>query len=266
LVEQNLAPAFVLGGIKTRIYAGDTGWRDPIAETVLLDLGSKVISGAAFHCYGGQGGFSAFHESFPNVLNLMTECAFEDTDLSPAGIAIDALRNWSSSVDLWNTALDQNGGPEQEPHSGCPSGCTGLVTVYDGADAGESPKFTAQYYELGQLSKFVQRGAFRVYTPRWVSDINTTKPGAHQAAVTRGVDNVAVVDPDGKRVLVAYNNSNKSYRFAVRWHSLRFAYTLGGGATVTFVWQGARPAQPSSCLNAGVTWLDATDPYTMSDC
>jgi glucosylceramidase len=54
---------------------------------------------------------------------------------------------------------------------------------------------------------------------------------------TPGLDDVAFKNPDGSKVLLAYNNSPRPIRFAVAWKGRVFRYTLGGGATVTFVWR-----------------------------
>jgi glucosylceramidase len=252
IIENDLAPLLAGAGLHTRIYAGETDDSSALPATVLNSPARRLISGAAWHCYGGEDRISVFHRRFPGAENLLSECAPEISPYAPAEAVIDAMRNWASAFDLWNTALDQDGGPVEEPDAGCPN-CMGLVTINDGAEPlGDkpAPRFTSSFYQLGQFSKFVQRGAVRVSTPRWVHD----KGPRSRPAVSPGVDNVAFVNPNGTRVLVAFNNSDRSYRFGVEWHSLRFEYTLRGGATVTFVWHAAPPTKASSCLNAGVAY------------
>jgi glucosylceramidase len=51
------------------------------------------------------------------------------------------------------------------------------------------------------------------------------------------VDNVAFVNPDGSKVLVATNTSEHNQRFVVTWHGGAFRYTLPIGSTVTFTWR-----------------------------
>ncbi len=131
---------------------------------------------------------------------------------------------------LWNLALDPSGGPVQPPNSGC-HGCTGLLKV---SERTHRFSYSNNYYQLGQLSKFVQRGAVRIRSDRWVSEF---KDVAGPYGVTTGLDNVAFLDPNGTRVLIAYNNSPQGLRFAVSWHGRSFAYTLAAGATVTFTWK-----------------------------
>jgi glucosylceramidase len=83
----------------------------------------------------------------------------------------------------------------QPPNSGCPD-CTGLVTI-DEKTHGVTHNLC--YYELGQVSKFVEPGAFRVGSTRFVTDYHRS-PRAY--GVTAGLDNAAFVNPDGERVLM----------------------------------------------------------------
>ena len=74
-------------------------------------------------------------------------------------ILIGSLRNWASSVTLWNLALNPAGGPVQQPNSGCP-GCTGLVTINQRT---HRVRFSTAYYQLGQVSRLCnpEHGAWR---------------------------------------------------------------------------------------------------------
>jgi glucosylceramidase len=51
------------------------------------------------------------------------------------------------------------------------------------------------------------------------------------------VDNVAFVNPDGSKVLVATNTSDTTRRFVVSWHGGAFRYSLTSRASVTFTWR-----------------------------
>ena len=55
------------------------------------------------------------------------------------------------------------------------------------------------YFEFGQISKFVAPGAVRIASTRLVADDGKT--------VTPGVDDVAFINPNGKKVLTAYNSA-----------------------------------------------------------
>jgi glucosylceramidase len=97
-----------------------------------------------------------------------------------------------------------------------------------------TPSLNLNYYQLGQVSMFVHRGAVRIASDRWVSAF-ADADGAY--GVTAGLDDVALENPDGSKVLVAYdNNSSRPVRFQVGWRGQAFPYTLAPGATATFVW------------------------------
>jgi glucosylceramidase len=251
-IAQDMAPAFAAAAITTRIYGGDTGGAEPsYADAVESNTAAAAAtSGIAWHCYGGQQGIAAFRNLFTSVQDLMTECSPGIVPYTGAEAAIDAVRNWASTASLWNVALNPEGGPVQAPNSGCHA-CTGLLTINEGT---HKVTYNQNYYQVGQLSKFVQRGAVRIDTPRWVSDYRDAG-GYH---VTSGLDNVAFLNPNGSRVLVAYNHSGQSITFGVSWNYKQFSYTLAAGATVTFVWNGSESGTPvktpARCFAAGVTY------------
>jgi glucosylceramidase len=74
----------------------------------------------------------------------------------------------------------------------------------------------------------------RIASDRWVQDYSNPD-GTY--GVTPGLDNVALENPDGSKVLVAANNSETAIRFQVQWQRRAFQYTLAAGATVTFRWR-----------------------------
>ena len=76
-------------------------------------------------------------------------------------------------------------------------------------------------------------GAFRIRSDRLVSDFRSPS-GAY--GVTAGLDDVAFLNPNGERVLIAYDNSPDPIQFAVQWRGRSFLYTLRPWATVTFAW------------------------------
>ena len=65
------------------------------------------------------------------------------------------------------------------------------------------------------MSEFVQRGAVRIDSTRFASDHYSDTSVNY--GVTTGLDNVAFQNPDGSKVLVAYNNSSQSIHFQVAW-------------------------------------------------
>jgi len=127
---------------------------------------------------------------------------------------------------LWNLALDPSGGPVQPPNSGC-TGCTGPVTI---SEQNHTASLNLAYYQLGQVSKFVEPGARRIASNSFVT-YYTLASG--QGATAAGLDDIAFVNPDQSRVIVAYNNSPSPIEFSVSYRSRSLTYQLAPGATVT---------------------------------
>ncbi len=186
-----LAPALGAAGLHPTIFGvDDTELAD--ARALLAGPAGSTLGGIAFHCYKGMGQMSALHHAYPSEEIILSECSPGIIPYATAEVPIDATRNWASAVQLWNLALDPSGGP-YETIWGCP-GCTGVVTVDERT---HTPSFGLNYFQFGQTTKYVQPGAVRISSTRQVSD---------GYGITRGVDNVAFVNPDGSKVLVAYNN------------------------------------------------------------
>jgi len=231
-ISQYLVPALRAAGLSTRVFGSDLSWNDPAFPTGLqTGPAASDLAGIAWHCYRGTPDeMSAFHAEFPDAEQMVSECSPEILGFSPVELLISSLRNWASTVSVWNVALDPSGGPVQAPNSGC-HGCTGLVTV---SETRHTLTDNAKYYQIGQLSKFVSPGAVRIDSTSTVSYTTQSPRSAFQA--TPGIDTVAFVDPNGSKVLVANNTSGSTQTFAVSYHGQSFKYTLPGGATATFTW------------------------------
>ena len=163
-------------------------------------------------------------DAFPTVPIAVTECSPGIINYSAAEVAIDATRNWASVATLWNLALDTTGGPVEPPNSGC-RGCTGVIRVNDTTHLAW---YGLNYFEFGQISKFVVPGAVRIDSTRLVADDGKT--------VTPGVDDVAFLNPSGTKVLVAYNSATYPVSLSIQWRRKYLHYVLKPGATVTFTW------------------------------
>ncbi|HTP20974.1 MAG TPA: glycoside hydrolase family 30 beta sandwich domain-containing protein [Solirubrobacteraceae bacterium] len=227
-LTQNLVPTLRAAGLSTKVYGLD-GSGLQYAEGMLSDpTVSSAIAGIAWHCYAGLEQMSELQAIDPSASMIMSECSPGATAYPTAETVIASLRNDAQAVDLWNLALDPADGPKQQA-PGCDH-CTGLVTVGE-KSAGAS--LNLNYFQLGQVSKFVQRGAVRIGSDRWVSDF-VGADGSY--GVTPGLDDVALENPNGSKVLVAYDNSTQPIEFQVAWSGEAFTYTLARGATVTFMW------------------------------
>lgn len=222
-----LVPTLRAAGLRTRVYSLDGSGFDWQATQLQSAIYRAAIAGTAAHCYAGLDQLNLIHALDPQSSIIMDECSPGIVPYPASEVAIASARNWAQAVDLWNLALDPTGGPRQAV-PGC-TGCGGLLTV---DELTHTVRPNVNYYQLGQASKFVQRGAWRIASDRWVSDY----AGPSGYGVTPGVDNTAFENPDGTKVLVAYNSGPRT-RFQVRWRSRAFTYTLGSGATATFTWR-----------------------------
>jgi O-glycosyl hydrolase len=231
-ISRYLKPALEQAGLATKIYGGDTGWgNSSYANTLLSTPARSALTGLAWHCYSGVPTvMSTVHTQAPEDDHLVAECSQGIMPYPVPEVLIGSLRNWSSAVTLWNIALDPSGGPVQPPNYGC-RGCTGLVTINENT---HTVTFNLSYFQLAQVGAFVRPGAVRVASNTFVSFY---KHSSTDYGVTRGLDDAAFVNPDGTRVLVAYNNSARRIRFAVRWRGRTFTYSLPARATVTFTWR-----------------------------
>jgi glucosylceramidase len=97
--------------------------------------------------------------------------------------------------------------------------CTGVVTVNNSAG---TAAYNAEYYSLGQASKFVKPGATRI-------DSNTFGSG--------NIEDVAFQNPDGSTALVVLNSDTaNAHSFNVEDNGQSFSYSLPAKAVATFTW------------------------------
>jgi glucosylceramidase len=247
-VIADLGPMIAAAHLRTEIFGYDHNWQEhpnDVASTppdevgdvndypqqVLDSRAAKWISGISFHCYyGDPSAMTTFHNEYPKLKIFMDECSgsqstdpantFSDTlKWQSRNLEIGSTRNWSSTVINWNLALDPTGGP----HVGGCGTCTGIVTI----GPGDTVTPNAEYYALGQLSRFVQPGAVRIAS----TSFGTTGWNGE-------VMDVAFRNPDGSTVLVAHNENDNAQAFAVQEGQQRFTYTLPGDSLATFVWAG----------------------------
>jgi glucosylceramidase len=229
-ITQNLAPALQAAGLNTKIYGNDLSWDSAsYASALASSPAASDLSGISWHCYfGSPTAMSQQHQATPGLDQLVDECSPEIRGFGTPEFLISSLRNWASAVSVWSVALDPNGEPVQ-PGNDC-GGCLGPVTINEQTGT-ITPR--TEYYQLGQVSDFVQPGATRVDSPSFVtyglnsSDVET---------VSSGLDDVAFQNPDGSMTLVAYNNSSSPITFAVDSGGHYFTYALPGFAMTTFVW------------------------------
>ena len=222
---QNELSSLAGAGLTTKILIYDHNWDRPdYPKTVLSNSqisGSSQIAGIAWHGYGGTpGAMSALHDAYPALGNYETEHSggtwVSDQVKADFEEITHVMRNWGKSYVKWSLALDQNHGP----HTGGCSTCNPLVVVSESSGA---VSYAIDYYTLGQYSKFVLPGAVRVYSSN-----------------APGFVSVAFKNPDGSKVLVAYNEGRSPTSFQAVWGSQSFTYSLPGLSGATFLWSGSQ--------------------------
>jgi O-glycosyl hydrolase len=228
-IAGDLSPALTKAHLNVGIYGGDLSWGGSDYSESLARTDHSDLAGIAWHCYFGTPTvMSQLHQNYPRMDQIADECSPEIRSFGTPEYLISSLRNWASAVAVWNLALDPQGGPKL-PQNGC-FGCTGIVTINEQT---HTVTLRKKYFDIAQVSAFLRPGAVRIASNNFVS----YGPNASDVEqVTPGLDDVAFLNPNGNRVLVAYDNSLVATTFAVAWHGRAFEYTLTPGTMVTFLW------------------------------
>jgi glucosylceramidase len=241
VVHNYLKPALRsahLGGVK--VYGFDYVWlgSESYVPPLMAQAGSD-LAGIAYHCYfGAPESMSAMHALYPGADTIEDECSTGISLLSPVQVLIRSANNWASTVLMWNAALDPSGGPKMG--SGCVN-CIGMTTVDPSSG---KVSYTGDYWQIGQASKFVQRGARRVAV-----SVTPDTP-VHGNAPVGGIEATGFRNPDGSVVVVATASGPPITFTLSRPDGKGFTYSLpqddGPNGTdnsedapvVTFVWGG----------------------------
>lgn len=233
-IGSNLLPAFHAAGLTTKVLALDWNWDSYAAfgAPTVQDPSIRndaLFGGIAWHGYSGDvSQQTTVHNQFPTVDAFDTEHSggtwIADQQREDMLNIIQYTRNWGRSVVKWSLAVDQNMGP----HNGGCGTCTGLITVHNGDARSGQVDFNIEYYDMGQLTKFVRPGASRI-----------------ASTASDSVPNVAWINPDGSKALIAYNASGTTQALRIVWGSQSFSYTLPARTSVTFTWSGAQSSPPT---------------------
>jgi glucosylceramidase len=230
-IAHDLDPALARAHLHPQVFSGDLGWASgPYARALVDDERPGQVAGLSWHCYfGSPDVMSEIRALRPSLQTIVSECSPGISAIPIPEVLISSLRDWASEVALWNVALEPSGGPVQQPNTGC-RGCFGLVAVNP---ATGRVSYNLPYYDLGQASTFVEPGAVRVSSNAFVS-YDYSRPGVN--FVSAGIDDVALVNPDGSRVLLLYNNATAAQPVTVAWHGHYFSDTVPPQAMVSFAW------------------------------
>ena len=220
-IANHLGPVFQKSAIKTKIVLYDHNCDRPDYPISILNnaKAKPFINGSAFHLYGGDiKALSAVHDAHPDKDLYFTEqwvggpSNFAgDFGWHIKNVVIGSMRNWSKNALEWNLAADA----QYQPHT--PGGCTnclGALTIQQNAVSRN-----VAYYIIGQASKFVPVGSVRI-----ASNLPTDLP------------NVAFKRPDGKKVLLVFNDGKQEQSFGISSNGKMIPAKLPAGAAATYVW------------------------------
>ncbi|NSW10287.1 hypothetical protein FKZ00_07410 [Enterococcus faecalis] len=189
----------------------------------------QAIDGSAWHCYeGSPKTLTKIKQQFPEKGIWITEASggdwgfkqWREAFIHQSKMNIDILRNYGQSIIYWNLALDTNGGPDYyyQKNQHVHSQNRGLVTVDR-----EMKEFTfnCDYYTLGHFSKFIPIGSKRISSTNLVA---------------KGISNVAFKTPNGDKVLVIFNETERSQSICLNTGEKDFLIELEPMSLNTIVW------------------------------
>ncbi|MBK6964866.1 MAG: glucan endo-1,6-beta-glucosidase [Bacteroidales bacterium] len=225
-IKTALGPKFEAAELGTKIIVYDHNWDNPQFPITILNSpdAAKYVAGSAFHAYAGDvSAMTAVHNAHPDKGLYFTEISggawannFSDNLMwNMNNIFIGTARNWSKNALLWNLALDESYGPQ---NNGC-NNCRGVITI--SAGSGLVTK-NEEYYSIAHFSKFVRPGAVRI--------------GTNVPQTLSGLSAVGFQNADGTKVLVACNDSNAEKALTVSQDKNNFSYTVPAKSVVTIVW------------------------------
>lgn len=186
---------------------------------------SNYIDGTAFHHYAGDSSAMAkVHQAHPDKDVIFTEGSVwgvgNDNPNRGFQSVIRHLRHWSTAYISWVTMLPQqvdeaNQGPYNK------LGVVGPTMLIQ--EKGASPNWykTPEYWLMGQFSRFIQRDALRIES----NDISD-----------KGIENVALKNPDGSIVSVLTNPHDKAVEITLTLKDKAWLVTLPQHAVTTVVW------------------------------
>jgi glucosylceramidase len=225
-IKNHLGPKFAAAGLSTKIIIYDHNWDNTDYAISIMDdpAANAYIAGSAFHAYAGNvSAMSVVHSAHPEKGLYFTEISGGEwaNDFSSnliwymENIFIGTTRNWSKVALLWNLALSQYAGPQ---NNGC-GDCRGVITI---TDVNGFITKNEEYYALAHFSKFVRPGAVRVSTviPQELANVSA----------------VSFINPDGTKSMVMCNDSNDSKTFSVKQGKKNFSYSVPPRSVITIIW------------------------------
>jgi glucosylceramidase len=216
-----LKAEFVRLGLDTKLWIFDHNFNQAMTypARILQDPESYAAQdGVAFHSYEGRvEQMGELHAAYPEVNLYFTE----RSTFGVGGIdeILQYFRHGAKSYNAWVTCLDDRQQPNAGPHHCSPTFLT--VSRSDPDQVWTIP----EYHLLGQLSKFVRRGARLVQ-----SDYGA----AHS------VTSAAFRNPDGTLAVVVVNQTRREQPFALvvsqASSTARLQASLPAQTVATYLW------------------------------
>lgn len=206
-VRDFFAPALKAAGLENiRIYIWDHNKEEMYQrakDSFSVQGAREQIAGVAMHWYTGDhfDAIKAVKKAFPEKGVFFTEGCVEYSRFADSGevqkaemYAHDILGNLKAGIEAyldWNVLLDEKGGPN---HVG--NFCAAPMML-DGK-GGVEKRLT--YYYIGHFSRYIQKGARQIMT----------------TAYTDQVETVAFMNPNGEKVIVIMNKTEKEVPVTLR--------------------------------------------------
>lgn len=204
-IRDHLAPAFARHGLDIKFYLWDHN-RDRMVRRTIDSMSVEGVAehvwGVGYHwyCCDRYENLSNLHTLYPELHIILSECcvelAYDSTtgESSSSGLwkhgeryatqIIGDFNNWSEGYIDWNLVLDEGGGPN---HAG--NFCEAPIML----DGKGGLVFNPSYWYIAHFSRYIAPGARRIFSSGGASAVHQT----------------AYLNPDGTRVLVAMNKSDR---------------------------------------------------------
>lgn len=173
-------------------------------EVIADEKTRKYVRGEAIHWYTGDHfeTIEMVRKQYPEKEIFFTEGCVEYSRFADFGeihkaemYAHDILGNLNAGINAsldWNLLLDEKGGPN---HVG--NFCAAPVMCTPETDSYEK---RLTYYYIGHFSRYIKEGAVKIGTSRY----------------TDGMEVTAFLNPDGERVVILLNKSEKEIPYTLR--------------------------------------------------
>ncbi|MBQ7097691.1 MAG: glucosylceramidase [Clostridia bacterium] len=194
------------------------------AKIVLDDETEKYVYGIAMHWYSGDHfeQLDMFSRLYPDKDIVFSEGCYEyslgESDTVKIGekYAHDMIGNFNNGCNIfcdWNLVLNEKGGPN---HVG--NFCDAPIMA---DTANDKVYIHDSYYYIGHFSKYVQKGAKRIGSSKWTSEIDT----------------VSFKNPDGTIVSVVLNSTDNEKSFCFYVDGKMFETNVEAHSIATYIFR-----------------------------